>query len=137
MSVLPILTTSLIHFSLKGWEIILFELGSERVKRGNMYLSELVRIKYYNIFRSTTFSQPFKEKYISEVVRIGSIIIFHLMRSYEKPSSSYCVMSYRVNLKFITLGGEFKRFCNDMTVKLSVKEPVTIIALTRDSKANC
>ena len=31
MSVLPILTTSLIHFSLKGWENVLFELGSERV----------------------------------------------------------------------------------------------------------
>ena len=28
----PILTTSLIHFSLKGWENALFERGSERVK---------------------------------------------------------------------------------------------------------
>ena len=25
-------------------------------------------------------------------VRIGSIIVFHLSTSYEKPSSSYCVM---------------------------------------------
>ena len=33
----------------------------------------------------------FKEKRISEVVRIGSIIIFHRV-SYEKPSSPYCVM---------------------------------------------
>ena len=31
MTILPILTTSLIHFSLKGWENVLFELGSERV----------------------------------------------------------------------------------------------------------
>ena len=28
----PVLTTSLIHFSLKGWENVLFELGTERVK---------------------------------------------------------------------------------------------------------
>ena len=31
MIVLPILTISLIHFSLKGWENVLFELESERV----------------------------------------------------------------------------------------------------------
>ena len=33
MILLPILTTSLIHFSLKGWENVPFELGNERVKR--------------------------------------------------------------------------------------------------------
>ena len=32
MITLPILTTSRIHFSLKGWEIVHFELGSESVK---------------------------------------------------------------------------------------------------------
>ena len=58
-----------------------------------------------------TFSQPFKEKCMREVVRIGSTIIFHLSISYENSSSSYCVMSYfwrgwRGNLKFITLGSE-------------------------------
>ena len=31
--ILPILDTSLIHFSLEGWENVLFELESERVKR--------------------------------------------------------------------------------------------------------
>ena len=31
-SVLPILTASLVRFSLKGWENVLFELGSERVQ---------------------------------------------------------------------------------------------------------
>ena len=36
------------------------------------------------------FSQPFKEKCISVVVRIASEIIFHL--SQPKPSSSYCVI---------------------------------------------
>ena len=40
-----------------------------------------------------TFSQLRKEECISEVMRIGSIIIFHMI-SYEKPSSSYCVMVY-------------------------------------------
>ena len=33
MIIVPILTSSLIHFSLKGWENVLFELGSERVNR--------------------------------------------------------------------------------------------------------
>ena len=33
MTILPILATSLIHFSLKGWENVLFELGSERDKQ--------------------------------------------------------------------------------------------------------
>ena len=32
MIILPILTTSLIHFGLEGWENVLFELGSERVE---------------------------------------------------------------------------------------------------------
>ena len=31
MIMLPILTISFIHFSLKGWENVLFELGSESV----------------------------------------------------------------------------------------------------------
>ena len=30
MNILPILTTSLIHYSLKGWENVLFELVNER-----------------------------------------------------------------------------------------------------------
>ena len=30
-----ILTTSLTHFSLNGWENVIFELGSERVGRGD------------------------------------------------------------------------------------------------------
>ena len=34
MIILPILITSLIHFFLKGWENVLFELGTERVKGG-------------------------------------------------------------------------------------------------------
>ena len=40
--------------------------------------------------RIGTFSQPFKKK-CSEVVKIGSIIIVHLI-SYEKSGSSYCLM---------------------------------------------
>ena len=31
MNIVTILSTSLIHFSLKGWENVLFELGIERV----------------------------------------------------------------------------------------------------------
>ena len=40
----------------------------------------------------STFSEPFRDKYISEVVRVGSIIISHLSKL--KPSSPYCVMLY-------------------------------------------
>ena len=57
-----------------------------------------------------SFSQPFKERSISEVVRIGSIIIFHLI-SYGSPSSPYRVMYYlwlgcRGNVKLITFGSK-------------------------------
>ena len=37
MIILPILTMSLIHFSLKAWENLLLELGSERVKCAREY----------------------------------------------------------------------------------------------------
>ena len=43
---------------------------------------------------NSTFPQPFKEKCIGKVVRIGSIIIFHLSVSDEMPGSSYYVMQY-------------------------------------------
>ena len=38
---LPMLTTSLIHFSSKGWENVLFELGSVRVKLPIAFLDSL------------------------------------------------------------------------------------------------
>ena len=41
--ILPILTKSLIHFFLRGWENVLFELGSERVKSSsNWHMSFVV-----------------------------------------------------------------------------------------------
>ena len=40
---------------------------------------------------NSTFSQPFKKKCISDVLRIGSIIIFHLSKLW-KAESLYCVM---------------------------------------------
>ena len=54
----------------------------------------------------STFSQPFKEECISEVVLSSLIWV-----SYEKPSSPYCAMLYlwwgcRRNLKLVTLGSE-------------------------------
>ena len=51
----------------------------------------LAENKKFNPFTArfkSTFSQPLKEKCISAVVRIGSILIFHL----SKLSSSHCVM---------------------------------------------
>ena len=50
MIILPILTTSLIHLSLKCWENVFFELGSERVKLLTLSLPSSKR----------TFSQPFE-----------------------------------------------------------------------------
>ena len=35
MNIVTILSTSIIHFGLKGWENVLFELGIERVKSAN------------------------------------------------------------------------------------------------------
>ena len=51
------------RFSLKRWENVIFEVGSERVK----------------------------DKCISELVEVGRIINFHLGKL-RKGSSSYCMM---------------------------------------------
>ena len=40
MNIVTILSTSLIHFSLKGWENVLFELGIEMVKQIGQYIQE-------------------------------------------------------------------------------------------------
>ena len=48
MILVPVLTTSLIHFSLKGWENVLFELGSERVK---MYTFSDFTLRYFELVR--------------------------------------------------------------------------------------
>ena len=59
----------------------------------------------------STFSQPFNRKCISEVERIGSIIIFHLNKLWKAKFSTLCVMLYflrgcRGNLELTTLGTE-------------------------------
>ena len=46
MIMLPILTTTLIHFLFKGWENVLFELGSERVKNSMLYDSLNCTLQY-------------------------------------------------------------------------------------------
>ena len=56
----------------------------------------------------STFSQPFKEKSMSEVARIGSLIIFHLSQLWKAKFSILCNVIFLVrlqgNLKLITLG---------------------------------
>ena len=47
----------------------------------------------------STFSQPFKEKCISEVVRIGSIIIFHLSKLWNATFSILCDVIFLVKLQ--------------------------------------
>ena len=60
---LPILTTSLIHFSLKGWENVLFELGSERVNLQRIVTSFCLQtwfpIKFAK-FRLLVITVPFE-----------------------------------------------------------------------------
>ena len=78
--------------------------------------------------QKVTFSQSFKEKCISEVVRMiiyhfFCMIIFHLSKPYEKPSSSNCVILYflwgwRGILKLNTLVSE--------SVKLRLLSPLPV-----------
>ena len=67
MILVPVLTTSLIHFSLKGWENVLFELGSERVKVGqgiptvvSLLLLFLSRHRFF-LIKYTLILQPLKK----------------------------------------------------------------------------
>ena len=56
MIIVPILTSSLIHFSLKGWENVLFELGSESVNEAWWsYNTEYYRCQF---FLRQTFIHP-------------------------------------------------------------------------------
>ena len=58
----------------------------------------------------STFPQPFKKKFISEVVRIGWIIIFHLNKLLKTKLSTLCGVIFLArqqgNLKLVTLGGK-------------------------------
>ena len=64
----------------EGWENVLFELPSSK----------------------SAFSQPFKDKFISEVVRIASIIIFHLSKLWRARFSILCdgILLVRLQEKF-------------------------------------
>ena len=74
-----------------GWAIKHLVISDIQVPSLVHYPINLLKILTLPSSKSTS-SQPFKEKRISEVVRIDSIIIFHMRVSYEKPSSSFCVM---------------------------------------------
>ena len=74
-----------------GWAIKNLVISDIQVPSLVHYLLNLLKILTLPSSKSTS-SQPFKEKRISEVVRIDSKIIFHMRVSYEKPSSSFCVM---------------------------------------------
>ena len=77
MILVPVLTTSLIHFSWKGWENVLFELGSERVK------------KVVNWYKWIIF----------HLSKLWKAMFFVLC-------ADYCQWGWRGNLKLITLGSE-------------------------------
>ena len=47
----------------------------------------------------STFSQPFKEKCVSEVARICSIIIFHLSKPLKVKFSILCAVIFLVRLQ--------------------------------------
>ena len=94
MITLPILATSLIQFSSKGWENVTFEpLGSERV---DPFTPEL-KSKVYS-------PNILKRKCISEVVRRGSIIIFHLSKLWKAKFSIPCdVIFWHFDMGVLTL----------------------------------
>ena len=59
MIIVPLLTTSLIRFSWKGWENVLFELGSERLKRQDLARNSIIFIlENYWLVSSMHFLQP-------------------------------------------------------------------------------
>ena len=59
----------------------------------------------------STFSQPFKEKFISKIVRIGSMIIFHLSKQWKATFFILCDVIFLVKLqgKFESITLESKR----------------------------
>ena len=67
-------------------------------------------IKPFTLKFNSTFPQPFKEKCISEVVRIGNVIIFHLSKLWKAKFFIQCGVIFLVmlqgNFKLITLGSE-------------------------------
>ena len=74
--------------------IILVGVGARVWRKGGGGDEEGMRALHFHfqVKKAVHFSQPFKEKCLSEVVRIGSIIIFHLWVSLK--SHEYCVMLY-------------------------------------------
>ena len=62
MILVPVLTTSLIHFSWKGWENVLFELGIERVKLCYIVASSRAalcdQLVWFLVCVSTSFNLP-------------------------------------------------------------------------------
>ena len=83
----------------------------------------------------STFSQSFKEKCISEVVRIGSIIIFHLSKLWKAKFVILCDVIFLVrgckgNLKLITLGSERVNMFKASWELMRVKSSLIVYGLT-------
>ena len=95
MIILPILTTWLIHSSLKGRENVLFERGSKGVERLNIQglgfgLGQRSRQPFHSQVPKVHSPNLSKEKYMGEVVRIGSVIIFYLSKLWKAKFSLLC-----------------------------------------------
>ena len=62
-----------------------------------------VRLTLSLLSSNSTFSQPFKEKCISEVVRIGSVIIFHPIKLWKAKFFTLCdgLLLVRLQGKFV------------------------------------
>ena len=92
---------------LKGWENTLFELRSERVKVNNKatllswFVHGIIPKPFHSQVQKSTFSQPFKEKCVSEVVRIGSVINFHPSKLWKARFSILCDVICLVRLQEI------------------------------------
>ena len=82
----------------------------ERVSLCHIYITP-----FYSRVQKSTFSQPFKEKCISEVVVFGSIIISQLSKLCQARFFIACDVIFLVglqgNLKLITLGSGRVKKC--------------------------
>ena len=76
MILVPVLTTSLIHFSWKGWENALFELGIERVNKWQQENFEQGPLCYYShkVFKAHTIFLFFFSGQLTETSELAAEI---------------------------------------------------------------
>ena len=97
MIIPPILTTPLIYFSLKGWENVIFELGSERV---NGYLKIVQVFIFISLVWSSLVKSDKKEerkkkdvKEQERMVTSDSLCLYHVLYGVIFSCDSWTVLT--------------------------------------------